>query len=75
MRQLSWKQSNLILECTNMHEDDLPVVIWDNIGISERDMDPIQKWCVANSCGVRTSFDTFKFKSEKEISMFLLRWG
>jgi hypothetical protein len=75
MRRLSWKQTDLILECTNMHEDDVPVVVWENIGISERNMAPVQAWCIAHSCGVRTSFDTFKFKNQKEISMFLLRWA
>lgn len=44
-------------------------------GISEGDMDPIQAWCEANDCGVRTSFDTFKFRNQREITMFLLRWS
>jgi len=44
-------------------------------GLRDTDMDPIQDWCVANKCGVRTSFDTFKFRNEKELSMFLLKWG
>lgn len=44
-------------------------------GLSERDIDPIQKWCQEHNCGIRTSFDTFKFKNKKEITMFLLRWG
>lgn len=44
-------------------------------GLSERDMDPIQEWCQKHDCGVRISFDTFKFRNKKEITMFLLRWG
>ena len=44
-------------------------------GISEGDMDPVQAWCEENNCGVRTSFDTFKFKNKKEMTMFLLRWA
>ena len=44
-------------------------------GLSESDMDPIQAWCEEHNCGTRTSFDTFKFKNKKEITMFLLRWG
>jgi hypothetical protein len=44
-------------------------------GLSEEDMDPIQEWCKQTNCGVRTSFDMFKFKNKKEITMFLLRWG
>ena len=44
-------------------------------GLRSEHMDPIQDWCVQNKCGVRTSFDTFKFRNEKEVSMFLLRWS
>ncbi len=45
------------------------------LGLSERDMDPIQKWCEEHHCGIRTSFDTFRFRNQKEKMMFLLRWG
>jgi len=44
-------------------------------GMSEEDMVLIQEWCVQNNCGKRTSFDTFQFKSRKEMTMFLLRWS
>jgi hypothetical protein len=44
-------------------------------GLSEGDMDPIQQWCEEHHCGRRTSFDTFRFKNKKQITMFLLRWG
>lgn len=45
------------------------------IGVSETDMDPIQKWCEDHNCGRRTSFDTFRFKNKAQITMFLLKWG
>ena len=45
------------------------------VGISEQDMDPIQKWCEEHRCGRRISFDMIQFKSKKHITMFLLRWG
>ena len=44
-------------------------------GLNEDDIDPIQKWCEDHNCGRRMSFDTFRFKNKKEITMFLLRWG
>lgn len=44
-------------------------------GLSESDLDPIQEWCEQHNCGVRTSFDSFRFRNKKEITMFLLRWG
>lgn len=45
------------------------------IGIKESDMDPIQKWCQDSNCGKRISFDMFQFKTDKQITMFLLRWS
>jgi len=47
---------------------------WE-VGISDSDMLPIHEWCLKNHCGRRVSFDTFQFKSRKEMTMFLLRWG
>ena len=45
------------------------------LGLAERDIDPIQQWCEEHNCGRRTSFDTFRFRNQKEKMMFLLRWG
>ena len=45
------------------------------IGIGEHDMDPVQAWCEEHNCGVRVSFDQFRFRNRKEITMFLLRWA
>jgi hypothetical protein len=47
---------------------------WE-VGISDNDMLPIHEWCLKNHCGRRVSFDTFQFKSRKEMTMFLLRWS
>ena len=47
----------------------------NDYGLTESDIDPIQEWCVKNNCGRRTSFDTFKFKTEKEQIIFLLKWS
>ena len=44
-------------------------------GLSESDVDPIQKWCEEHKCGCRISFDTFQFKNKKELTIFLLRWA
>jgi len=44
-------------------------------GLRETDMDPIHEWSKTCNCGVRTSFDMWKFKSEKELAWFLLRWS
>jgi hypothetical protein len=45
------------------------------VGMSEQDMDPIQQWCEEHRCGTRMSFDIFKFKTDADITMFLLKWG
>ena len=44
-------------------------------GLNETDMDPIQSWSQECNCGKRMSFNVWQFKSKKEITMFLLRWG
>jgi hypothetical protein len=48
---------------------------WESFGLKESDIDPIQQWCTENRCGKRISFDTFIFKEDKQITMFLLRWS
>ena len=42
---------------------------------TELQMDTIHEWCKANDCGRRMSFSEFRFKDEKEMSLFLLRWS
>jgi len=44
-------------------------------GLRESDMDPIQAWSTECNCGVRTSFNVWKFSSEKQITMFLMKWS
>jgi hypothetical protein len=38
-------------------------------------MDPVHEWSKENDCGVRISFDTWQFKTDEEITVFLLRWA
>lgn len=47
---------------------------WE-FGVTDRDMEQVQVWCEEHNCGKRTSFDTFRFRNRKEITMFLLRWS
>ena len=44
-------------------------------GLNESDMDPIQAWSVECNCGKRMSFNVWKFKNEKQITMFLIKWS
>jgi len=44
-------------------------------GLDESDMDPVQAWTTECNCGTRTSFNVWKFKNEKQITMFLIRWS
>ena len=44
-------------------------------GLNEADMDPIQVWTTECNCGTRMSFNVWKFASEKQITMFLIRWS
>ena len=44
-------------------------------GLNEDDMDPVQAWSVECNCGTRMSFNVWKFKNEKQITMFLIKWS
>ena len=44
-------------------------------GLDESDMDPIHDWCKKNKCGIRMSFDMWRFKTPEEMTMFLLKWS
>ena len=33
------------------------------------------EWCLENDCGYRTSYDTFKFRNQEQLTMFILRWS
>jgi len=46
--------------------------------LSENDKHVIPRmteWCEENECGYRTSYDTFKFRNEEQLTMFILRWS
>jgi hypothetical protein len=42
---------------------------------SEQQLNEVQKWCEDTQCGTRMSFDQFVFQTEKELSLFLLKWS
>ena len=45
-------------------------------GLNESDMEPIQAWLKENMpTAQRMSFDTWLFKSDKHVTMFLLMWS
>jgi hypothetical protein len=44
-------------------------------GLNESDMDPVQAWTEECHCGTRMSFNVWKFTSEKQITMFLIKWS
>jgi len=55
-----------------------PFTLAANVSGSAHDdeaFDVIQQWCSENSCGTRISYNMFKFKSNGELNMFLLRWA
>jgi hypothetical protein len=45
------------------------------LGLSHADMDPVAQWCQEHRCGQRMSFDTWRFRNDEEITLFLLRWS
>jgi hypothetical protein len=44
-------------------------------GLTESDMLPIHEWSKTTGCGIRASFDTWRFKTPEEITAFLLKWS
>ena len=44
-------------------------------GLRESDMEPVAEWSKECNCGTRTSFDMWKFKSKKHMTMFLMKWS
>jgi hypothetical protein len=46
-----------------------------NPALIQSQLEEIGQWCNENCCGQRTSYDMFKFRNEKEIAAFLLRWS
>ena len=44
-------------------------------GLREDEMEAVQAWADECNCGTRMSFNVWKFKNEKQITMFLIRWA
>jgi hypothetical protein len=44
-------------------------------GLDEADMDPIHDWSKHTKCGIRMSFDMWRFNTPEEMTMFLLKWS
>lgn len=44
-------------------------------GLREDHLLPVQEWCEQTRCGKRIAFDMFTFKTEEEMTTFLLRWS
>lgn len=37
-------------------------------------IDAMVAWCREHDCGHRIAYDMFKFRNNKELSLFLLKW-
>lgn len=44
-------------------------------GLREDEMEAVQAWSDECNCGTRMSFNVWKFKNEKHITMFLMKWA
>lgn len=47
------------------------VKIYEHHRVNMRD---IMKWCADHQCGKRINLNCFSFKSDEELTLFLLRW-
>lgn len=59
-----YSEEHYINTFADLSEDDTKLVI-----------PQMAHWCLENDCGYRTSYDVFKFRTNKQRMMFLLRWG
>ena len=46
----------------------------DHGHLTETAADAIMEWTMQNRCGVRMSFDMWRFRSEKELLAFVMKW-
>lgn len=44
-------------------------------GIRDHHIDPVRRWCRENSCGWFEGYATIRFRSEEDLTLFMLRWG
>jgi hypothetical protein len=44
------------------------------VQINRQNMHNISKWCKDHECGKQVNMRTISFKSEEELTVFLLRW-
>jgi hypothetical protein len=42
--------------------------------LTDDEADAIMTWTMQNKCGVRMSFDMWKFRNEAELTAFVLKW-
>jgi hypothetical protein len=64
-----------VREKMTLRVDEQVLSNYSSPGYVNLSLDQIGEWCYENRCGRRTSYDTFKFRNEKEITAFLLKWG
>jgi hypothetical protein len=54
---------------------DLPHPPYPDHGtLTETEADAIMQWTMKNQIGVRRSFDLWRFRNEKDLMAFLLKW-
>ena len=47
---------------------------WEDRSATEY-LHDMQKWTVESECGWRTSYDTFKFRNQEQMLLFVMRWS
>jgi len=41
----------------------------------DAELDEVSVWCLENQCGLRMSYDLWRFKNEEQLTFFLLKWS
>jgi len=74
--RLKWRKlegKKRTLECS-LHYEHNPEVFTPT-GLRDEHLDPVLVWCRDNNCGYRTSYNHFAFDTDKQMTLFLLRWA
>ena len=65
-------EDHRLILCANIHYSHGAIT---PTGLKESHLDPVQEWCDEHKCGRRISFDMFLFRTEADMTTFLLKWS
>ena len=56
------------------HEYDQNELFAPKHSLTEEELEAIMQWSMEHNCGVRMSWDMWKFRNQAELTAFVLKW-